>query len=241
MRVPLDKLGRGVSEHPALVLVAAGSFNPVTYMHLRMFESARDHYHSTEGFRVLGGYLSPVNDAYKKPGLAAAKDRVAMLKAATADSDWLMVDEWEAAQDEFQPTLRVLDRISAELNRSRADEEHVQVRLLCGADLLESMHTSDAWDEESVRRILGVYGLAVVNRAGYSVRSIINASDVLHEYSKNINIVTEVVPNEVSSTLLRQQVRRGLSINYLTAPGVVRYIAENKLYERTPSTDSTKK
>ena len=30
------------------------------------------------GYSVLGGYLSPVNDAYSKEGLAPAKHRIAM-------------------------------------------------------------------------------------------------------------------------------------------------------------------
>jgi len=45
--------------------VATGSFNPPTYMHLRMFELAKDELQQ-RGYHVLGGYISPVNDAYKK-------------------------------------------------------------------------------------------------------------------------------------------------------------------------------
>ncbi|KAL2892106.1 Nicotinamide/nicotinic acid mononucleotide adenylyltransferase [Bienertia sinuspersici] len=52
-------------EKTYVVLVATGSYNPVTYMHLRMLELARDALNS-EGYHVIGAYLSPVNDAYKK-------------------------------------------------------------------------------------------------------------------------------------------------------------------------------
>ncbi|XP_058094821.1 nicotinamide/nicotinic acid mononucleotide adenylyltransferase-like [Magnolia sinica] len=52
-------------EQICVVLVLSGSFNPPTYMHLRMFELARDKLNS-EGYCVIGGYMSPVNDAYKK-------------------------------------------------------------------------------------------------------------------------------------------------------------------------------
>lgn len=55
-----------------LVLVACGSFSPVTYLHLRMFEMARDYIKQQTKFEVVGGYLSPVNDQYKKPGLVSA-------------------------------------------------------------------------------------------------------------------------------------------------------------------------
>lgn len=52
-----------------LLLVACGSFSPITFLHLRMFVMAGDYVkHNTE-FEVVGGYLSPVSDAYKKQGL----------------------------------------------------------------------------------------------------------------------------------------------------------------------------
>ena len=58
-----------------LVLVACGSFSPITYLHLRMFEMASDCIRLETNFELVGCYLSPVSDAYKKEGLAVAKDR----------------------------------------------------------------------------------------------------------------------------------------------------------------------
>jgi hypothetical protein len=65
--LPVEKLsyGSNTEDKTCVVLVATGSFNPPTFMHLRMFELARDELRS-KGFHVLGGYMSPVNDAYKK-------------------------------------------------------------------------------------------------------------------------------------------------------------------------------
>jgi nicotinamide mononucleotide adenylyltransferase len=58
-----------------LVLVACGSFSPITYLHLRMFEMAADFAKFNTEFEVMGGYLSPVSDAYKKAGLASSQHR----------------------------------------------------------------------------------------------------------------------------------------------------------------------
>ena len=58
-----------------IVLVACGSFSPVTYLHLRMFEMAVDYVRQNTDFEVMGGYLSPVSDMYKKPGLLSASHR----------------------------------------------------------------------------------------------------------------------------------------------------------------------
>ncbi len=59
-----------------LVLVACGSFSPITYLHLRMFEMAADYAKFNTNFEVMGGYLSPVSDAYQKHGLASAYHRL---------------------------------------------------------------------------------------------------------------------------------------------------------------------
>ena len=62
-------------ERTPLLLVACGSFSPITFLHLRMFVMADDYNkHNTE-YEVIGGYLSPVSDAYKKHGLAGADHR----------------------------------------------------------------------------------------------------------------------------------------------------------------------
>jgi nicotinamide mononucleotide adenylyltransferase len=62
-----------------LVLVACGSFSPVTYLHLRMFEMAVDYARQNTEFEIVGGYLSPVSDMYRKPGLLSATHRYVIL------------------------------------------------------------------------------------------------------------------------------------------------------------------
>ena len=61
-----------------LLLVACGSFSPITFLHLRMFAMASDYVRFNTEFEFIGGYLSPVSDAYKKQGLAFAEHRYEM-------------------------------------------------------------------------------------------------------------------------------------------------------------------
>ena len=74
---PTQKLKRRMDDpsKTPLVLVACGSFSPITYLHLRMFEMAADYCRFSTDFELIGGYLSPVSDAYKKAGLASAGHR----------------------------------------------------------------------------------------------------------------------------------------------------------------------
>jgi nicotinic acid mononucleotide adenylyltransferase len=97
------------------------------------------------GVQVLGGYVSPVNDGYKKKGdfifsilfimslnlhfsqytpyfsqftiicfsnidkkgLLSNKHRINMLQLAVKSSNFIMVDEWESIQPEWQTTINV--------------------------------------------------------------------------------------------------------------------------------------
>lgn len=45
-----------------VVLLACGSFNPPTILHLRMFEAARDFLRLKFGCDVIEGIISPVAD-----------------------------------------------------------------------------------------------------------------------------------------------------------------------------------
>ena len=74
---PTNRLARVMrdSTRQPIVLVACGSFSPVTYLHLRMFEMAVDFARQNTDFEIMGGYLSPVSDMYKKPGLLSATHR----------------------------------------------------------------------------------------------------------------------------------------------------------------------
>ncbi|XP_009870678.1 PREDICTED: nicotinamide mononucleotide adenylyltransferase 1 [Apaloderma vittatum] len=91
-----------------VVLLACGSFNPITNMHLRLFELAKDYLHETGKYKVIKGIISPVGDAYKKKGLISANHRVTMAKLATKNSDWVEVDDWESSQSEWLETVKVL-------------------------------------------------------------------------------------------------------------------------------------
>ena len=74
------------SSKTPLLLVACGSFSPITYLHLRMFEMAADYVRFSTDFEIVGGYLSPVSDAYKKAGLASAQHRSACLNSCHQSS-----------------------------------------------------------------------------------------------------------------------------------------------------------
>lgn len=76
--------------------------------------------------------------------------------AVDEESDWLMVDPWEAYQS-YQRTALVLDHFEHEINEVRGGVEtvtgerrHARVMLLAGSDLISTMSEPGVWSEEDV-------------------------------------------------------------------------------------------
>lgn len=222
-----------------LVIVACGSFSPITYLHLRMFEMALDAVREHTRFEVVGGYFSPVSDNYRKPGLADSQHRVRMCElACERTSSWLMVDAWESLQVKYQRTALVLDHFNDELNIKRGgiwnkegtEKVGIKIMLLAGGDLIESMGEPNVWAEQDLHHILGNYGCLIVERTGSDVRSFLLSHDIMYEHRKNILVIKQLIYNDISSTKVRLFIRRNMSVQYLLPNSVIRYIQEHGLY-----------
>uniref|UniRef100_V5ES17 Nicotinamide-nucleotide adenylyltransferase n=1 Tax=Kalmanozyma brasiliensis (strain GHG001) TaxID=1365824 RepID=V5ES17_KALBG len=229
-----------------LVIVACGSFSPPTYLHLRIFEMAKDQIIESGKYELLAGYYSPVSDYYKKEGLAKATHRVRMCELAVEKtSTWLMVDAWEALQDEYQRTAVVLDHFHEEINGqanggvqlSDGSRKNVKIMLLAGGDLIQSMGEPGVWATADLHHILGQYGCLIVERTGADVWSFLLSHDLLWKYRRNLKIVKQTIYNDISSSKVRLFVRRGQSIKYLLPNSVIQYIENQGLYRLPPDED----
>uniref|UniRef100_A0A3B4EHD3 Nicotinamide-nucleotide adenylyltransferase n=1 Tax=Pygocentrus nattereri TaxID=42514 RepID=A0A3B4EHD3_PYGNA len=251
-----------------LILLACGSFNPITHQHMRLFELARDHMHQTGLYQVVGGIVSPVSDGYAKQGLVSSKHRLAMARLGLQSSDWVAVDEWESQQADWTETVVTMRSPShsglghllrEEMTRSslaetkhryhynRAAEKRwpstkdtpldrpsasgpSQLKLLCGADFLETFKVPGLWRAEHIEEVVGHFGLVCVSRSGLQLEQAIHESDLLYKHRHNIFLVHEWIRNEISATEVRRALRRGLSVKYLVPDSVIRYITEHNLY-----------
>ena len=112
----------------AIVLVACGSYNPPTYMHLRLFERAKDFF-ARSSQPVIGGILSPVNDKYGKKTLIPAVHRLALCDRALADSSWIRLSGWEANEADWTPTALVLDYFKEQFASAAPTGETIRVNV----------------------------------------------------------------------------------------------------------------
>ncbi|CAH3185302.1 unnamed protein product [Porites evermanni] len=234
----------GASSKTRVVLLSCGSFNPITFLHLRMFELARDALHTTGIYSVIRGFISPVNDGYKKKDLIKSEHRVQMCKLGVGTSDWISVHDWESKQPGWLETVKVLTHITDEvqndfpgfnniINMERAKKI---IFTACHLGKLKQAFTSPdviSTSPKSIEKIVGKHGLVVISRAGSNPESFIYESDVLTKFKNNIHIVTEWIANDVSATKIRRSLRRGESVKYLIPDEVIDYIKANNLYPST--------
>nr|CAH7757274.1 unnamed protein product [Callosobruchus chinensis] len=112
---------------------------------------------------IVGGVVSPVHDSYGKKDLEPSYHRISMLKVALKDHDWVRLSEWECRQESWSRTRQVLqyhqnnrfdvnesDTSWIPENVKNNDVGPVKIKLLCGADLLESFGTPGLWADADV-------------------------------------------------------------------------------------------
>lgn len=235
-----------------------------------MFELGKDFLNATGRYHVVGGIISPVNDAYGKKELAPAIHRCAMVQMAVKTTPWIRLDTWESDQDRWMETVKLLRHHHGAINHPNAnhllpstptkkkkciDEQNaniaesklqskvldgpLELKLLCGADLLESFAVPGLWKDEDVTEIVGQFGIVVISRSGSSPEKFIYESDILSKHRHNIFVVTEWIPNEICSTRIRRALRRGQSVKYLLQDSVINYIQQHQLYAVHGATTSS--
>lgn len=212
------------------VLISCGSFNPITVMHLRMFEMARHHMRTKRNVEVEKGVISPTNDGYAihKASLSPAFHRLAMIRLALEDvnNSWILCNDWETQQKEWIRTLPAL--------RHYATVYGDNLRLLCGADMLESFLVPNLWSDEHIEEIIRDYGIIALPRPGSNVYKLIHDSEKSHifrRYLDRIELIDDKYQTNLSSTMVRDAVREGLPIDHLVTKSVANYIKNKSLYK----------
>ncbi|XP_078604379.1 uncharacterized protein LOC144878070 [Branchiostoma floridae x Branchiostoma japonicum] len=104
-------------EEVKVAVVASGAFNPITNLHLRMFEAARDYLQKKGNLTVVAGIISPISHDNKKQELVSSRHRVEMCKISLQDSKWIRVDAWESTQDGHVRPLNLLRHHKTALER----------------------------------------------------------------------------------------------------------------------------
>lgn len=187
--------------------IFGGSFNPPHKMHLKMALELLEKNYIDKVIYV------PTGSKYKyKTNLVEDKHRYNMLKLMVQGDERFEVSDYEL-KDYVVYTCESL----AYFKEMYPEDE---IYFICGADNLSYI---DEW--KNGLQLLKDYKILVVKRDGQNIEELL---EKFKDYRKNI-LVTDIVPNELSSTFIRTRINEEDVSEYLDKD-VLEYIKENNLY-----------
>jgi nicotinamide mononucleotide adenylyltransferase len=167
-----------------------------------------------------------------------------MLTAALEASSWISPSAWEITQKTWSRTLFVLKAHQEAVNKSYATRSRKipRVMLLAGADLVESFAQKGVWIPEQLQELLSDFGVVCIQREqGKPLHEVISSSQLLQNAANRIIVVQPGirVVNNVSSSLVRELIGKGLSAKFIIPDSVLLYIEQNELYKCKKGTQNT--
>jgi nicotinate-nucleotide adenylyltransferase len=194
--------------------VLGGTFDPVHLGHLAVAKEAR----LRLGLSRL--IFMPAGQPYFKDvgAVTPAEHRLKMLQLAAGRSRYYEISRLEI--DRAGPSFAV-DTLA--LLKEALDPQD-ELYFILGWDSLMYLPT---WKEP--RRLISLCRLAAAPRPGYPTPDIaLLEKDLPGITSRTVVMDRPLV--DISSTMIRQRVREGLSIDRLVPPAVAAYISEHGLY-----------
>lgn len=197
-----------------MIGVFGGSFNPVHIGHLILAECICCEF-SMEKIFFVPAKLPP-----HKTGLdmASARHRFNMVSIAVESNPKFYVSDIELNRQGKSFTVDTLSMLSDIYPNKK-------LCFICGADSLMNFGT---W-----RDIEKIFQLADIIIAGRPNAPAEEFQDMLSYYRQkyNANIICSNSPFiDISSTQIRERIRKGLSVKYMVPDGVYRYIMNEGLY-----------
>ncbi len=189
--------------------IYGGTFNPIHNGHLHLIRAACAQL-SFDRLLVVPANIPPHKAAVD---LASNRDRLEMARLATAGMPGVWVSDIELRARGKSYTVLTLERL-------RALFPECSFTLLMGADMLESFDRWHRWQD-----ILKLADIAAFAR-NEGEESLLERKAALIGRAR----VVRVEPLPLSSTLVREKVRRGEDISGLVPEPVAAYIYEKGLY-----------
>ncbi|MGN0075346.1 MAG: nicotinate-nucleotide adenylyltransferase [Parafannyhessea sp.] len=219
-RVAADVVARGdlptLGQEPSRTYrlgIMGGTFDPIHNGHLVAAEQAFDDLGlDTVVFMPAG------RPAFKQDKqVSAGEDRYAMTLLATSDNPHFLASRFEVDRPGITYTADTLERLRA------IYPENVELYFITGADAIADIVSwREAGRMASLARFVGA------TRPGYDLG---RAKSAIARSGLSFDVTYLEVPAlAISSSYLRERVRRGQSLRYLTPDAVTGYIHKHKLY-----------
>ena len=208
----LPELGADWS-HEYRLGIMGGTFDPIHYGHLVTAEQARE---ALALDLVL--FMPAGNPAFKQDRpVTDAEDRYAMTVLATAANPSFYASRFEIDRSGVTYTAETLKLLRAHY------PDNVKLYFITGADAIIDIVT---WHDAS--SIASLATLIAATRPGYDISQ---AQARIAQSGLDFDVRYIQIPAlAISSTNIRDRVRLGKSVRYLTSESVIGYMRKNRLY-----------
>ncbi len=190
----------------AKIGIFGGTYDPIHIGHLITAQSV---YEQRNLDKIL---FIPCNISPHKVGLhtAPAKDRLEMVKLATSPIPHFEVSDYEIRKGDVSYTYDTIKHFAS---------EGYEIELIIGYD---NLLVFDKWREPNA--ILELAKVLVLKRKPE------RTSNKFNRYFEAVEFLdTPII--EISSTEIRERIRKGMSIDLIVPNSVKDYIEQNKLYK----------
>ncbi len=195
--------------------IIGGTFDPIHYGHLILAE----HIRSEAGLDKVVFMPAMVPPHKQDTVVSDSSHRFNMAVLAVSTNPSFSVSDIEIASGEISYTIRTMEKLSVIYGDS------AELFFLTGADTIFDV---EKWHQSQM--LLQKYSFIIGSRPGYFDEELNRHISYLNE-KYGARIYRKEIPEvDISSTNIRNRIREGRSIKYLTPESVEKYIIDNRLY-----------
>ncbi|HAA25466.1 MAG TPA: nicotinate-nucleotide adenylyltransferase [Ruminiclostridium sp.] len=197
-----------------MIGIFGGSFNPIHMGHLIIAEYVRDHFQLEKVLFV---------PAKKPPHKGSVDDQTSqhrfnMVQIATSDNPFFDVSAIELNRKGISYTSDTLKELKSLYPNKK-------LYFICGADSIVNLST---W--HSIGSIFAYADMIAVKRFDVNETDVKNMSRWLTDQYNAVIHYCDMPYIEISSTMVRERIKNGLSVRYMVPEGVLKYIQLHRLY-----------
>ncbi len=200
-------------ENKKVLAIFGGSFNPPLNSHFALAEQIINECENIE--KVI---FVPVSSKYEKSSLIEANHRFNMLKLVCDKNSDFLVSDIELKQTRQLYTLETLELLQKQYPNN-------QLIFTVGTDNLKEIPTWETGEE-----LINRFKILVLERDKDNMDDIINSNEFLLLHKNSFIKLKENIRTNISSTFVRDKIKRQKNVRYLMPDEVYYYIKQNNLY-----------
>lgn len=197
-----------------IIAVFGGCFNPPLNSHFSLADQIVNEYEFIEKIIFI-----PVNSKYNKEELLSNSHRYNMLKIVCNKNPKFEVSDIEITNDRPLYTIETLNEIQKSYPKNI-------IWFIIGTDNLKILEN---W--EKAKELVSNFKILVLERDNDDFSKIINNSKFLNKNKNAFIKVKNNIKSNISSTFVREKIKKNKSIRYLVPEEIYVYIERNKLFK----------